>query len=241
VLKDAQARFERLGLDWGVAACLNSLGIHALYQGDAAEAAALFTQFLTNAESTANQRARAMGLGNLGWAHYYLGDLPGALTFSTEAASLAEQYASSAPLGSARHLLGVLALQRGERDEAASLLAEALRLRWDLGDKWNLARVLEAVAAVMVANGRAEASARVYGTIEALREAIDSSLMVLDTEAYVRHRAAAQVALGEAGFSRHLTEGRHLPLAIAVSEATAALTVIGAPNEEPRCSREPGS
>jgi hypothetical protein len=100
---------------------------------------------------------------------------------------------------------GVLALQQREYGRAAHLIAESLQLRWDFGDKWNIARVLEAVAAVLLATDRPDAAARVFGTIEALRETIDSPLLVLDKAEYDGHRAAAQAALGNRPFS---TRGR---------------------------------
>jgi hypothetical protein len=108
-------------------------------------------------------------------------------------------------------------LQRGEPGRAATLIAESLRLRWEFGDKWNIASVLEAAAAVMVATDRAEVAARIYGAIEALREAIDSPLMALDKPDYERNRAAAQATLGETAFIHGWTHGRRLPLATAVS------------------------
>jgi predicted ATPase len=226
LLSDALSRFEALGDDWAVAGCLNGLAIHALYEGDAAAALALFERSLAIAVAEDDQRMAALTRVNLAWAHYYLGHHQQAHDLATHAASTVERFGATKMLAGSRNVLGLLALKRGELGHAAGLMAESLRLRWDFGDKWNVARVLEGAAAIMVASDRAEAAARVYGTVEALREAIDSPRMVLAQVDYERDLAAIQAALGEATLTGAWAQGQRLPLAEAVRDTLETLAAI---------------
>jgi hypothetical protein len=226
LLRDALARFEALGDDWAVAGCLNGLAIHALYEGDAAAALGLFERSLAIAVAEDDQRMAALTRVNLGWAHYYLGHHQQAHDLATHVASTVERFGATKMLAGSRNVLGLLALKRGELGHAAALMAESLRLRWDFGDKWNVARVLEGAAAIMVPYTRAAAAARVYGTVEALREAIDSPRMVLAQVDYERDLVAIRAALDEATFAGAWSQGRSLPLADAVHDTMETLAAI---------------
>jgi len=226
LLHDALTRFETLGSQWSIAGCVDGLGICALNHGDAAAALEWFERSLAIAEDCDDQRMVALDRVNLGWCHYYLGHHQQAYDLGTTVVEQVEQFGSTKMEAGARQLLGLLALEDRDYRHAAHLVAESLQLRWEFGDKWNIAYVLEAIAAIMVATNRPEAAARVYGTIEALREAIDSPVLVLDKADYERNRAAAQAALGESSFTRAWTEGRRLALGSAVSEALETLRTI---------------
>ena len=211
LLNDALARYEALGKDWAVAGCLNGLAIYALYQGDPVAAMGLFERSLAIAVAHDDQRMSALARVNLGWAHYFLGHHEQAYDLATHAASEIERFGTTKVLAGSHNLLGLLALKQGELGRAATLIEESLRLRWDFGDKWNVARVLEAAAAIMVASDHAEVAARVYGTIEALREAINSPLMVLAQDDYEKNLAAIREALDEGTLTRAWAEGRRIP------------------------------
>ena len=82
-------------------------------------------------------------------------------------------------------------------------------------------------AAMMVAAGHVEAAARLYGAVEALREAIAAPMGVLDQPAHRRHLAALHAALDTPTLTRLWAEGRRLPLATAITEAVEVMARIG--------------
>jgi predicted ATPase/class 3 adenylate cyclase len=226
LLRDALVRFEALGEDWSVAGCLNGLAIHALYEGDAGAAIDLFERSLAFAVAQDDPRMAALTRVNLSWAHYSLGHHEQAFELATHAAFQAERFGETKMRAGSRNVLGLLALKRGELGHAATLIAESLRLRWDFGDKWNVAQVLEGAAEVMVASDRAEAAARVYGAVEALHEAINSPRMVLAEDDYEQAVIAIRAALDEATFAQVWAQGRRLPLAEAVRDTLETLAAI---------------
>jgi hypothetical protein len=223
LLQDVLARFEAVGDDWGVGGCLTDLGLHAFNQGDAETAVAYYERFLAIADAQQNERYRAVVLGNLAQAHYYLGHDELAYDLSVQQLALAEQLASAYSRASALGMLSRLALDRGELAQAAALGGESLGLRWELGDKWNLAPTLETTAAILAAGDRAAAAAGVYAAAQALREAIGSPLTVLEEKPYDRSVATLRAALDEAAFARAWAAGCQRQLVTAVSDATEAL------------------
>jgi predicted ATPase/class 3 adenylate cyclase len=227
LLQDARTRYEALGDLPGVLACLNELGVHAMYQGDAAGAVAFFDRCLALADVLQDLRLQSSALANLASAHRYLGHHAMAQDLSTHALALAKQvgtlYWQAVSLG----LLGQLALDRGEIAPATTLIRESTGLWWELGDRRNVAAVLESAGAAMVAGNRAESAARLFGTVEALREAIASPMGVLDRADYERDLAAVREALDEATFTQAWVEGRRIPLATAVAEAVEVMRTIG--------------
>jgi tetratricopeptide (TPR) repeat protein len=230
LLKDALARFEALNHVLGASRCLTELGLHALNQGDATTAVAYFTQCLVSADAQHGLlRNRPIIFNNLAAAHYYLGQYEVAQRCNAESLALAEQIGSAYSKAGSLGLDSQLALTRGETRLAATCNRESLRLWWESGDKWNLVRVLEIAAAIMVATGRAEEAARVYGAAEALREAISSPMGLLDEPEYARNLAAARAALHEPLFTSAWEQGRRCPLAQTVAEAVDVMAAIAEP------------
>jgi hypothetical protein len=101
-----------------------------------------------------------------------------------------------------------------------------------MGDRWSLLQTLELAAAIMSAGHHAEGSARLYGAIDALREAISCPLGACDRSDHDRSLAAVRSSLGEAAFARAWAEGRGMPLVHVIAEATTALVAIAAAQGE---------
>jgi tetratricopeptide (TPR) repeat protein len=90
----------------------------------------------------------AMDLTNLGEALHLGGSLDEAELLLREAFSLFEALGDPAGTGSVLHQLGRLALDRGNGEEARTLLVESLRLRWPAGERGAAIDTLEALAEV---------------------------------------------------------------------------------------------
>jgi hypothetical protein len=110
-------------------------------------------------------------------------------------------------------------LDRGEITRAAALIAEGLGFRWEFGDQLRLTESLEIAVAVMVANARGEAAARISGAVAALRERLSTPRGVLAQAEDERLHHALRATMDEPTFTSAWEQGRHLSLAEAVAEA----------------------
>jgi tetratricopeptide (TPR) repeat protein len=206
---------------------LNLLGINALNQGDAAGAASFFERFLADAvEHRGSKIMRSTALGNLAGAYRYLGQRDAALELTIEALDLAEEAGNAYLTAGARGMLGLLALDRGEIDRAASLVQESLAMRREIGAPWELAQSLEDTAAVMSVRHRAESATRVYGAAFAFRTAIGIPISGCDRTEVERDLASLRAALGEPVFARAWADGQRLSPDDAVALALPALAEL---------------
>ncbi|HEY7031220.1 MAG TPA: LuxR C-terminal-related transcriptional regulator [Thermomicrobiales bacterium] len=104
---------------------------------------------------------------------------------------------------------------------SAALHAEALAVRWEVGDRRGIAEGLEGVARIAMRWGNAERAARLLGSAEALREAIAAPLPESERPAYDRLAGSVRNALGRDAFSAAIEAGRATSLQEAVSTASA--------------------
>jgi non-specific serine/threonine protein kinase len=95
-------------------------------------------------------------------------------------------------------------------------------MRRDLGDKQGLAEGLEGMAYAAAGQGQAARAARLFGAVEALREALGAPIFPCDRADHERHAAMARRALGEGAFDAARAAGRALPLDDAVAYALSA-------------------
>jgi predicted ATPase/tRNA A-37 threonylcarbamoyl transferase component Bud32 len=100
---------------------------------------------------------------------------------------------------------------RGELLQARAQLHASLRVQRRLGDLWRCASVLEALAGVLVADGRPARGAVYLGAADALRDRIGAPTPACERA----HRAACEqrgVAAIGAAFAAGVTRGRRTPL-----------------------------
>jgi DNA-binding NarL/FixJ family response regulator len=90
----------------------------------------------------------------------------------------------------------------------------------DLNDKWWMAWCLEGLAGVAAAQGQPARSARIFGTAEALREAVNGPRPLAHQADHQRRVAAARAGMDEAAFAAAWAEGRAMTpeQAVAVEE-----------------------
>ncbi len=107
----------------------------------------------------------------------------------------------------------------GEHEAATSYLAEALTTFQGLGDRDGLAFTLEGFAGLAARQGQPERAARLFGTAEALREAIHAPMAACDRQEYERDLRAACDQLDPVAFDTAWSDGRATPLDQAMREA----------------------
>jgi hypothetical protein len=82
-----------------------------------------------------------------------------------------------------------------------------------------VAECLEILAAVEAVRGRSTLAARLFGAVEALREAIGVATTPIFRPSYEQFVAAVRVQLGEKNFVAAWAEGWAMPLEQAIADA----------------------
>ena len=136
-----------------------------------------------------------------------------------EAHALAQAIGSGRELVETLYGLGRVALREGAVERAVTLLSESLMLARDQGMRLFVAERLEACGAAAIALGQASHAARLFGSAEALREAIGAPLPPVERADYERDVAAARSQLDEAAFATAWAAGQALTLEQAIAYA----------------------
>jgi tetratricopeptide (TPR) repeat protein len=121
--------------------------------------------------------------------------------------------------------LGFAARRRGEYARAAILYQESLPLAQKLGNKRLVAEALDGLAEADAAQGQPCLAARLFGSAEALREAVDMPLAPPDRAIRDRAVAGVRAVLGDEAFTTAWIAGRTMmmeeAIALALGEDTA--------------------
>jgi tetratricopeptide (TPR) repeat protein len=115
--------------------------------------------------------------------------------------------------------LARIARSQGDHREARSLFGESLAICQEQGRKLDLAECLEEMAWLASEQRQGERAARLFGTAEALREAMGAALAPVDRAEHDRSVVAARTGLGEEAFAAAWAEGRALSLEDAIKYA----------------------
>ena len=200
----------------GTAYAHGNLGLVADVTGDYPRALEEYEAALTLFRDLDDRTYISFMTHNSGLIAYFQGEYERARALFTESLALVEDENSRAlTLGN----LGLLALAEGHLDQALALQRDAFaNWRRVTNLPW-LARGLEHFALIAIAMGDPEHGARLFGAAAAERARIGGSQPDNDRAINERYIAQAQVALGEAAFSRLWAEGEALSLPDAVALA----------------------
>lgn len=128
------------------------------------------------------------------------------------------------------HGLGVIALERGDLEEAMDRFREALAALGDDGDPYWTCRGLEGLAAGLACRGEDARAARLLGAAEALREAIGTPLLAFETPRHLRTVEGLRVRLGPEVFAAASAQGgrwlQHEAVAYALAEEEPLLGTV---------------
>jgi tetratricopeptide (TPR) repeat protein len=125
--------------------------------------------------------------------------------------------------------LGIVATRVGNLTRADTLLKDGVKLSYAANDRSATAKLLEAMAAMLVERGQFDRAARLLGSAAALRKAIEAPIEPFELTDHERLVGAIRDALGEARFGTTWTEGEAMPLeeviSLALSEVTPNVSV----------------
>jgi predicted ATPase/transcriptional regulator with XRE-family HTH domain len=145
-LQEARTIFRQLGDRSGEAHALNRLGVLAMATGRLPTAIERFEESLRLWRVLGDQQMMAADLSNLGEAHHLSGALDEAERLYREARTHFEALGDLRGLGLVLGQIGMLALDRGNPQEAREPLRESLRLLWGAGLRGFAPDTLEALA-----------------------------------------------------------------------------------------------
>jgi predicted ATPase/class 3 adenylate cyclase len=169
-----------VGEQWLVAGSLEGLGDAARYQGDDAAACSFYEECLLIWREPEG-RGAAPGDHSPIWPHTAAGSLLG---------------------------LGRVAQKQGDGERAAALYREGLARCQKVGRKLEVARAVEALGSLAVAQGQPERAARLFGAAEAFRDAAGAPIPPVDRAGYERDVAAVYAVLGAEAFAAAWAEAR---------------------------------
>ena len=105
-------------------------------------------------------------------------------------------------------VLGKVESARGDHTLARTLYEDSLAMAQEIGDKELTASGLEGLASVVAMQGELALATRLWGTAEALRDAIGAPLQPIERADYEQAVAIAREHLGEETFDSAWAEGR---------------------------------
>jgi len=209
------AMYEGLGDRAGTAVAQRSLGFVAMERGQLVAAQTWAEQSLALCQVAHDPGGIAWSLYDLGYLAFVRGE--GAQAEPLLAESLAQFREQGNKWGYQRTLisLGDVARMQGQLARAITWYRESFMV-------WRPrpgVLALEGLAGAAVSQGLAEHGARLFGTAEALREAVGWQLPPVSRAAYERDVAAARAQLDEATFAAAWEAGRAQSLEEAIAEA----------------------
>lgn len=198
------------------ALALNNLGQLATWQGDCDTGAKLSGEALRLARVIGDPFALSTAKQGAGWAALGAGNI-------ADARALAEENLQSDVISQALSLeiLGLAALMEREHAEAGARLADALRLRREIGTQGGIAWLLDSVAALAADRGRTTQALRLAGAAETLRYVSETPLHPMRGAWQARWLLPLERNLAAKTIADLLAHGRALPPNEAVSLALA--------------------
>ncbi len=202
---------------------LARLGHIACAAGDPEPGRGLLGEGLALARASADPATLAPVLHGLGVLAYGDGDLPAARGFHSECLAIHRESGNTEGVAWSLNNLGDVALAEGHADDAATLLHESLCLFREPGHREGIAECLRGLARLACARScEPEAirrAVRLYGAQHALRTASQFPVMAMLRQEHEASLAAAQAALGEAGYAAAFAQGAAMPLEEAIALA----------------------
>ncbi len=187
-------------------------------QGDLERALALAEQSLALAREVGAKTFSAAPLDMLGRIALQKGDLTKAREFVEESMVICKELGDLEATAEVLRSLarveafqGDLAAARRHYEESLALLREGIY-------KALIAACLEGLGAVAAGQGALVEAGQLWGTAEALREAIGAPMPPVYRADYERAVADARAVLGEKAFATAWTEGRTMPIEQAINE-----------------------
>ena len=204
--------FQEVEEAWGVALSLFILGKATLELGDPVAARALLEESAALFRMIGDKQRLVLPIDYLGLAALRQGDYADARTHFEEALTVARETEDEKYIADMLAHLGKVSLSVGDFPQSVALYQQSLALNRQQGNRDGIVEDLAGLAEVDSLLGQPERAARLFGAIEALREASSISLPPLRRAEYDRTVEGIRAHLDEATFAAAWREGRTMPL-----------------------------
>jgi tetratricopeptide (TPR) repeat protein len=210
----------QLGNPRSLAGSLNNVASLAAIRGDLLAAAPLFEEAVRLHRAAGNDHGIALGLVNLGVIAGSLGDLALSEQRHEEALRIHRALDDRRAIAMDLVHLGQVALERHDQRRARAHYRECLSSVREQGDPLGAVELLQGVARLALAGGKAPAAARLYGAAERRREDMGAPIEPVDRPAHDGRIRSLRAALADDGaFERAWRLGRSMSLEEALREA----------------------
>jgi len=221
LLEESVTVLRAAGDEHGVAWSLGMLGELARNRRDYAQAASLLEESLALARRIGDRWTMYHVLYRLGEMARNRREYDRAATLYEESLVIRREFGDKRGIAAALHSLGFAAWEQGHPERAAALLAQSLALHGEVRNMIGIAICLAGLGGIALESRQLARATRLLGAVEALCETIGASLLPAEQAHYERDRAGARDALGEPAFAAAWSEGRAMPLDLAIADALA--------------------
>ena len=211
LFEESLTLFRALGNKRGIAASLTQLaGTLFVSQGNQTMIYPLLEEGLSLDQEVGDKEGMAVASLLLGWVALKQGDVATARSRVDESLVLYREMENREGIAEALSLLGKTEATLSNYAFARTLYEDSLAMAQEIGDKELIASGLQGLASVVAMQGEPAWATRLWGTAEALREAIDAPLQPVERADYDHAVTAVRDDLGEEAFVSAWTEGRSM-------------------------------
>jgi len=208
LLEESLAFYRKAGPLAMVSQTLNLLASAVFYRGDMRRAQVLLGESLALAREAGDKDNIAYALMLRGLVHLIQGETTTAHSLLEEGLALARRGGWQERMAWGIYGLGWTAFFEEKYETARSLFEEGLALIHAVGNQVFTAFYLEGLASVSAFQGQLAQAARLWGTVDGLRKALDAPVPTVMLRTYEQLRQHVQCQLGEEAFSALWDQGR---------------------------------
>ena len=209
LFEESVALFKQLGNKRGLAAALTQwAGTLFVSQAEPMRIDPLLQEGFSLQQEVGDQEGIAVSSLLLGWVALKQGDMAIARTRVEEGLTLYRKMEHREGIAEALSLLGKVEAARGDDACARVFYDESLAMAKEIGDQELIASGLAGLARVVAVQGELAWAVRLWGSAEALREALGAPLQPIERADYDHAVAAVRDHLGESAFVAAWAQGR---------------------------------
>jgi ATP/maltotriose-dependent transcriptional regulator MalT len=192
-------------------------------------------QALANSRRFGSPMALAFSLWGAGMGAFSQGNLKLALQYTEESLALFRQIGDKHRINMAASGSADILRQMDNLRAAEKLYVEAARGWWDYGQFGGMARCIECLAFIAIAEKQDKQAARWFGAAEAIRKDSHAQMIPPEQEEYQREMAILRGRMNVNDFTSSWSEGQSLTLQQVIAEVVQLPTMpqakVHSPNE----------
>jgi predicted ATPase/DNA-binding CsgD family transcriptional regulator len=225
LFEEALELFRQAGHELMVGATLVQSAIFLWFTlGDAATIHQRLHEGRALIDKVGDRRWSAVSIGIAALVALREGEIDRATSLAEESLAICREIDSRWYIAWALRNLGQVEAQRGDLSAAYSSYQESLALAQNPGEEWLTPFTLEGLAGVVAAQGGLRWAAQLWGTAEALREALAVPMMPASRADYEQAVRGARAHLGAPAFDAAWQEGRTMKPAQVLAEGSGSIS-----------------